>query len=169
MSKENFKQLLNNVKAFVFDIDGVLTDGSVLVLEKEEARTMNLKDGYALKAAVDAGYKVFVISGSRKNNTEKRLKYLGVEHIYFSVKDKQKKLKEVITKNKLKPENVLYMGDDVPDYEAMKMAGIAACPADAASEIRGISIYVSDKKGGKGCVRDVIEQVMRLQGKWYRA
>jgi 3-deoxy-D-manno-octulosonate 8-phosphate phosphatase (KDO 8-P phosphatase) len=165
---ENFKQKLRNISCFVFDLDGVLTDGTILIMNDEQYRNMNMKDGYALKEATNAGYKVFVISGGRAISAEKRLNYLKVTEFLFSVEDKKKALQKLMKKHKLKRENVLYMGDDIPDVAPMKLCGVITCPADAVSEIKNISIYVSDKKGGDGCARDVIEQVMRLHGKWFK-
>jgi 3-deoxy-D-manno-octulosonate 8-phosphate phosphatase (KDO 8-P phosphatase) len=165
---ENFKQKLNKVSCFVFDLDGVLTDGTLLVTKEENYRRMNMRDGYALKAAAEAGYKIFVISGGHTVSVSDRLKNLKVTAYHQAVDDKVKVLKEVMENHNLQAENILYMGDDIPDYRAMKMCGVQTCPADAVPEIKSISIYVSDKTGGNGCARDVIEQVMRLHGKWFK-
>jgi 3-deoxy-D-manno-octulosonate 8-phosphate phosphatase (KDO 8-P phosphatase) len=165
---ENFKQKLHNVKAFVFDLDGVLTNGTLLVMEKEHFRKMHMRDGYAMKAAAEAGYKLFVISGGRTKSMERRLKSLKVTEYYQGVEDKVKVLKQVMKKHKLKPEHILYMGDDIPDYNAMELCGVPTCPSDAVHEIKSISLYVSEKPGGQGAARDVIEQVMRLHGKWFK-
>jgi 3-deoxy-D-manno-octulosonate 8-phosphate phosphatase (KDO 8-P phosphatase) len=164
---ENFKQKLRNISCFVFDVDGVLTDGSLILLpDGEQVRTMNIRDGYALQLAVKKGYTIVVISGGKSEAVKTRLAGLGVHDVLLGVEEKTSSLKTLIEKYKLVKENVLYMGDDVPDIEAMRFCGVAACPADAAPEIKAISIYVSDKSGGGGCVRDVIEQTMRLHGKW---
>ncbi len=164
---ENFKTKLTRTKAFIFDIDGVLTDGSVILLpDGEQLRAMNIKDGFAIQLAVKRGYKIAVISGGKYEMTRKRLNGLGVYDIYLGVDDKVDAFNEFILTYNIQPDEVLYMGDDVPDYEVMKRVGVPTCPNDAVHEIKGISIYVSDKKGGKGCVRDIIEQVMRVQGKW---
>jgi 3-deoxy-D-manno-octulosonate 8-phosphate phosphatase (KDO 8-P phosphatase) len=163
----NFKQKLNYVKAFAFDMDGVLTDGSLLVREEAEPlRTMDIKDGLAIHKAVEAGYKIIVITGSSSEAVKKRLNYLGVTEVYAKVKDKATILKQFAETHHLSMQEILYMGDDLPDLKPMKMAGVAACPYDAVPEIREISAYISDKQGGKGCVRDVIRQVMKLQKKW---
>jgi 3-deoxy-D-manno-octulosonate 8-phosphate phosphatase (KDO 8-P phosphatase) len=163
----NFKQKLKTVSCFMFDVDGVLTDGSLVLFENgEQTRTMNIRDGYALQAAVKAGYKVAVISGGRSESVKTRLNGLGVTDVYLGADSKKEKFDEVVTMYNLKAENILYMGDDLPDFEVMKKSGVPTCPADAAHEIKDISIYVSDKKGGEGCVRDVIEQVMRVQDRW---
>lgn len=163
----NFKQKLNYIKAFAFDMDGVLTDGSLIVTEDAEPwRTMNIKDGLAIHKAVDAGYKIVVITGSSSEAVKKRLNYLGVTEIYSKAKDKEILLKQFAETHNLSMQEILYMGDDLPDIKPMAMAGIAACPYDAVAEVRDISLYISDKPGGKGCVRDVISQVMKLQNKW---
>lgn len=164
----NFKQKLQSVNCFILDVDGVLTDGSLTLLPSgEQVRKMNIRDGYALQAAVKAGYKIAVISGGKSESVKDRLNGLGVRDIYLGVNDKLVKFEELVSMYDLKAENILYMGDDLPDFEVMKKCGIATCPADAAHEIKSISMYVSDKKGGDGCVRDVIEQVMKLHGKWF--
>jgi 3-deoxy-D-manno-octulosonate 8-phosphate phosphatase (KDO 8-P phosphatase) len=163
---ENFKQKLRNVSCFIFDVDGVLTNGSLLVLPTELHRTMNIRDGYALKEAVNKGFEVFIVSGGRSESVRKRLSDLGIKNIYLGVEDKTEKLQEIIKESKIKSENILYMGDDLPDYEVMQLCGVPCCPADAVPEIKEISIYVSSIKGGDGCARDVIEQVLRLNGKW---
>lgn len=167
MAKKNFKQLLKDVKAFVFDIDGVLTDGSVQVLENGEmARTMNTRDGYALQHAVKNGFIIGIISGGKSEPTRGRLEKLGIQDIYLGIHDKLDKLKEFMHIHNLKYDNILYMGDDMPDYEVMQKCGIPTCPKDAAPEIKDLSVYISDKIGGDGCVRDVIEQVMKVHKKW---
>ena len=163
----NFKQLLNNIKIFVFDVDGVLTDGSLILMPNgEQVRIMNIKDGYALQLAVKKGYKVAIISGGRSESVRIRLQGLGITDVYLGKENKAEVLEELMLMYNLKKKQILYMGDDVPDHEVMQKAGVAVCPADAAPEIKGISIYISPLKGGKGCVRDVIEQVMKLHGKW---
>lgn len=163
----NFKILLNQVKAFVFDIDGVLTDGSLILMpDGEQLRTMNIKDGYALQLAIEKGYKIGIISGGKSEISRLRLNSLGIHDIYLNVQDKIKALNEFSLKYAINFENVLYMGDDMPDYAAMKKIGIPVCPKDAANEIKEISVYISDKNGGKACVRDVIEQALKLHGKW---
>ncbi len=162
----NFKQLLKNVRCFVFDVDGVLTDGSLIVMPGELYRIMNIRDGFALKEAVIAGFKVVIISGGNSDSVRSRLMNLGISDIYLGVQNKTDKLNEVIVQYGLKKEEILYMGDDIPDFNVMKQVGMPCCPADAAPEISEISIYVSPFKGGYGCVRDIIEQVMRLNGTW---
>ena len=167
MAKKNFKQLLNNVKSFVFDIDGVLTDGNITVMaDGNMVRVMNTRDGYALQHAVKNGYKIGVISGGKSDPAKNRLEKLGIHDVYIGITDKLDALKEFMHIHHLKYENILYMGDDMPDYEVMQRCGIPCCPKDAAQEIKELSVYISDKKGGAGCVRDVIEQVMKVQNKW---
>ena len=163
----NFKEDLVNVKAFIFDIDGVLSLQTInLNSFGVPSRTVNLRDGYALQLAVKKGYCVGVISGSSSKDYKKRLKLLGVKDIYLNSRSKLDHLNTFINKHNLNKSEVLFMGDDIPDFEAMKQAGVPVCPSDADSEIRQISSYVSDKKGGEGCVRDVIEQVLRLHDNW---
>ena len=164
---ENFKTKLNRVKIFIFDIDGVLTDGSIILMpDGDQLRSMNIKDGFAMQLAVKKGYKIAIISGSKSESVRKRLNGLGIFDVYLGADDKIEIYNELLLTYEINPEEVLYMGDDVPDYEVMKRIGVPTCPNDSAQEIKDISIYVSDKKGGKGCVRDVIEQGMRVQGEW---
>ena len=159
--------IFKNINVFVFDIDGVLTDGSLLVMDGGlMIRRMQVKDGYALQLAVKRGYSIFVISGGNSPQVKERLSKLGVEDVYMPVENKLEKLKELINKYQLQKEEILYMGDDIPDLEVMQYCGLACCPVDAVSEIKTISRYISPLKGGEGCVRDVIEKVMKLQGKW---
>ena len=156
-----------NISTFVFDMDGVLTDGSLLVMDNGlMIRRMHIKDGYALQLAVKRGYMIFIISGSDSPQVRERLLRLGVNNVYMKVENKLKKLQELSTQFRIEKENILYMGDDIPDLEVMQYCGLACCPADAVSEIKNISKYISPVKAGEGCVRDVIEKVMKLQGKW---
>lgn len=165
--EKNYKEYLNHINTFIFDVDGVLTDGSIQVsTEGELLRTMNIKDGYALKTAQLAGFNVCIISGGKNEGVRKRLRDLGITNIYLGIQDKVEQLKEFFDIYEVDAENVLYMGDDIPDLYPMKLVGLPCCPQDAAAEIKEISRYVSHKKGGKGCVRDVIEQVLKVQGKW---
>lgn len=165
--EKNYKEFLNHIDTFIFDVDGVLTDGSIQVSTQGELlRTMNIKDGYALKSAQMAGYNVCIISGGTNEGVRKRLRGLGITNIFLGIQDKVEKLEEFFDIYGVDPQNVLYMGDDIPDLYPMKLVGMPCCPQDAAAEIKEISRYVSHKKGGKGCVRDVIEQVLKVQGKW---
>ena len=164
---KSYKEIMNDITAFIFDVDGVLTDGSVFVSnEGEMLRTMNIRDGYALKAAVESGYHVCIISGGSNEGVRIRLRNLGITDIHLGTPDKVKTFKEYTDLYNISPEQVLYMGDDIPDYHVMKLVGLPSCPQDACPEIKTISAYISHKNGGKGAVRDVIEQVMKVQGKW---
>lgn len=163
----NYKHLLNHINCFIFDVDGVLTDGSVTLFPNgDQVRTMNVKDGYAIKLALKAGYRVAIITGGNSESVRSRMKNLGVKDIYLACHDKKDAFEELMHMYDLKKEDILYMGDDMPDYEVMQMAGLASCPNDAVPEIKKLSHYISYKDGGKGCVRDVIEQTLKLHGKW---
>jgi 3-deoxy-D-manno-octulosonate 8-phosphate phosphatase (KDO 8-P phosphatase) len=163
----NFKEKLINIKAFVFDIDGVLSLQTInLNSFGVPNRTVNLRDGYALQLAARKGYKVAVISGSNSREYIKRLRNLGIKDIYLNSRKKIEHYRMFLNKYGLNSSDVLYMGDDIPDHEVMLQAGVPVCPSDADSEIKQISVYISDKRGGEGCVRDIIEQVMRLHNKW---
>lgn len=164
---KSYKEIMNDITSFIFDVDGVLTDGSVFVTnEGEILRTMHIRDGYAMKAAIESGYKICIISGGSNDGVRIRLRNLGITDIYLGTPDKVTTFNEYTAVSKINPEQVLYMGDDIPDYHVMKLVGLATCPQDASPEIKEISGYISHKNGGKGAVRDVIEQVMRVQGKW---
>lgn len=164
---KSYKEIMNDITTFVFDVDGVLTDGSVFVTnEGDMLRTMNIRDGYAIKAAIESGYNVCIISGGSNDGVRIRLQNLGVKDIYLGTPDKVKILKEYTDNQKTNLENVLYMGDDIPDFHVMKLVGLPTCPQDASPEIKNICRYISHVKGGRGAVRDVIEQVMKVQGKW---
>lgn len=166
MSK-SYKELLADIRCFIFDIDGVLTDGSLHVAENGELlRIMNVRDGFAMKAAIDAGYEMAIISGGKNEGVRKRLQLLGITNIYMGVPNKMESFLEFCDIYQVNPKEVLYMGDDIPDFEVMQKVGLATCPQDAAPEIKSVSHYISHVKGGKGAVRDVIEQTMKEQGKW---
>ncbi len=148
-------------------MDGVLTNGSILVdNENNWLRSMNIRDGYALQLAIKSGYDILVISGSNSSSVLHRLNTLGVTQVFMKVTNKEDFLKKYVDEKKLSLSELLFMGDDIPDYHCMKMAGIAACPADATLEIKEIASYISPFKGGDGCVRDVIEKVLKLNSKW---
>jgi len=164
---DNFKERLKDIKAFVFDVDGVFSENMVLHTDGELTRHMNVKDGFAVKTAVDKGFIIAIISGGNSESVRKRFRDLGVTDIYLASPNKLDDYKDFYMKYNLKPEQILYMGDDIPDYQVMKLSGLATCPADAVEEIQGIAHYISDKEGGKGCVRDVIEQVLRAQKRWF--
>ncbi len=163
----NFKERLSFIKAFVFDVDGVFTNGQLLILHTgEQLRTMNIRDGYAVQLAVKLGYPIAIISGGDEKSVVLRMEKLGVKDIYLPAPDKCKAFREFTVRYNLNPDTVLYMGDDMPDYEVIQLAGIRTCPSDADSAIKNLAHYISGFSGGKGCVRDVIEQTLRAQGKW---
>lgn len=163
----NYKALLNDVDTFIFDYDGVMTDGNVMLLEKgQPLRSANVKDGYVLQLIVKLGFNVAIISGGFSRSVENRLEMLGIKDVFIGVKNKEEALKKYLSDRKINPKNVVYMGDDIPDFKVMKMVGIPVCPADAVEEIKEVSIFISDKNGGEGCVRDIVEQVLKVQGKW---
>ena len=164
---KNYKQLLKDIDTFIFDYDGVMTDGTVITTtDGEQLRIGYVKDGYAIQHALKNNYRIIIISGGTSEAMFKRCQALGITDIFFSVCDKQKLVKEFMTENNIAKENVIFMGDDIPDYRAMLEVGLAVCPADASHEIKSISKYISAYNGGKGCVRDIIEQVMKVQKKW---
>ena len=163
----NFKEELKHIKAFAFDVDGVLSTNSIpLSPAGELQRCMNIKDGYALHWAAKIGIPIAIITGGNTEAVRIRFESLGINDIYMASHHKMDDFNDFLTKNDLKPEDVLYMGDDIPDYEVMKRSGCPCCPADACSDIKSISRYVSGCKGGYGCGRDIIEQVLRAQDKW---
>lgn len=168
MNLEAFKK----ITTFVFDIDGVMTDGSVHVLETgEHYRTFHIRDGYAIERAVQAGYRICVITGGKHEGVRKRLQNLKIHYVFMGSggKSKLQIYQDWLANVEIPEENILYMGDDLPDYEVMLRPDIfATCPADACEEILSIANYVSPQKGGHGAVRDVIEQVMRVKGEWLK-
>jgi 3-deoxy-D-manno-octulosonate 8-phosphate phosphatase (KDO 8-P phosphatase) len=160
-------QAFKKINCFVFDVDGVLTDGSLLILDDgQQVRRMNIKDGYALQLAVKKGYHIAVISGGAPEAVKQRLNKLGVENVFLGVENKQQQLERYLQQNKIPLQEVLFMGDDIPDYGAMKAVGLPCCPADAAPEIKQISKYIAVLNGGNGCVREVIEKVLKLNDQW---
>ena len=164
----NYKEKLHEIRAFVFDFDGVMTDGSVWTYaDRETVRCGNIKDGFAIQCAVKRGYIIALISGATSLSIDHRMAALGVTQCHTGCANKMDTYRRFLKENGLSEEQVVCMGDDIPDYEIMSHCGVAACPADAATEIKEISDYISLYGGGKGCVRDIIEQVMRLQGKWF--
>ena len=167
MDNRNYKAILPQITTFIFDVDGVLTNGKVLITSAGEMyREMDTKDGYALKCALQQGYKVCIISGGTNEGVRNRLKALGVYDIYLGAHHKEEPFQDLLDSYDLKPEEILYMGDDVPDIVVMEKVAVGACPSDAVSDVKAIANYVSHKKGGEGCVRDIIEQTLRVQGKW---
>ncbi|HVS98411.1 MAG TPA: hypothetical protein VHE54_18090 [Puia sp.] len=160
---EKFK----SIRTFVFDVDGVMTDGSVQVFDTgEQVRRMSTRDGYSLQLALKKGYRVVVISGAGSEGVRLRLQYLGIRDIFLNVHDKVDILRRFAADNRLDERDMLYMGDDIPDYGAMQFVGLGCAPSDAAPEIRHIASYISSYGGGQGCVRDVIEKVLKLNGHW---
>jgi 3-deoxy-D-manno-octulosonate 8-phosphate phosphatase (KDO 8-P phosphatase) len=165
---KSYKELMNGITTFVLDVDGVLTDGTVHVSPTGEMlREMNIRDGFAMKAALESGYKVCIISGGSNEGVRIRLRNLGITDIYLGSPDKVATFEEYCDIYGIQPSQVLYMGDDIPDYHVMQKVGLPTCPQDASPEIKAISTYISHKNGGKGAVRDVIEQVMKVQSKWH--
>lgn len=163
----NVLEKFKTIKTFVFDVDGVLTDGTLLVLNDGQlTRSMNIKDGYALQLAVKKGYRVVVISGGTSDAVKERLDKLGVKDCFLKVDDKKEKLAAYLTGHRLSWDEVLFMGDDIPDHTCMQLVGLPCCPADAVPEIKQVSHYISPIAGGKGCARDVIEKVLKLNGHW---
>ncbi len=155
------------IKTFVFDMDGVLTDASILVdSENNWLRRMNIRDGYALQLAVKSGFGVIIISGSHSSYVHARLNKLGINDVYMNVKNKEDLLKKIAAEKSIDLKEILFMGDDIPDCQSMKIAGLTACPSDAAFEIKERASYISPFAGGGGCVRDVIEKVLKLNNKW---
>jgi 3-deoxy-D-manno-octulosonate 8-phosphate phosphatase (KDO 8-P phosphatase) len=163
-----FLQKLKDIRAFVFDVDGVLTNGDILASESGEfLRTFNIKDGYALQLAVKKGYPVCIISGGSGAAMQRRFEGLGIKHINLGVADKVQVFNEFLTTNNLDASEILYMGDDIPDFNVMKLVGLPTCPADACEEIKAISTYISPFTGGRTAVRDVIEKVLKAQLRWF--
>ena len=155
------------ITCFVFDVDGVLTNGNLLIMPNGlMARTMNIKDGYAIQLAIKKGYKVWIISGGNSDEVKERLEKLGVTQVFMKVRDKKVLLEELSILHATPLDQILYMGDDMPDYEAMQMASIAACPSDAAIDIKAIATYKAIAKGGEGCAREVIEKTLKLNDHW---
>lgn len=158
---------LTKIKALIFDVDGVLSAETILLHpEGEPMRTVNIKDGYALQLAAKCGLHIAIITGGKSDAIRKRYEALGVKDIYMGAAVKTREYTDFIQKYGLKPEEILYMGDDIPDYEVLSLVGLPCCPADAAPEVKAVCRYTSHRKGGYGCGRDVIEQVLRAQGKW---
>lgn len=164
----NYKEKLKHITTFIFDFDGVISDGKVWVIDADtQLRNSDVKDGYAIHHAIKNGYNVAVISGGKGKSMQARLNFIGVSDIFTEVAYKKATFEKYLESKGLKIEEVLYMGDDIPDYEVMQLAGVSACPADAAKEIQDMAQYISHKNGGNGCVRDIIEQVLRARGDWF--
>ncbi len=164
----NYKETLKDITTLMFDFDGVLTDGKVLVLpDGEQLRMSNVRDGYALQLAIKKGLNIVIITGGKSESMAKRFEALGITDVFLGVPNKMEVFESYLKEHLLTPKEVLYMGDDIPDYYVMKKSRIAACPANACSEIKNISHYISHYNGGEGCVRDIIEQVLKVNGKWF--
>ena len=167
MENKNYKKLLKKITTFILDVDGVLTNGKILITSKGKMlREMNTKDGFIIKYALDEGFKIFIISGGTNKGVRERLKDLGIEEIFLGKDSKNSTYEMLIKKHNLNENEILYMGDDVPDIPVMKKVGVPCCPNDAVPDVKQISIYISKKNGGQGCVRDIIEQTLRVQNKW---
>ncbi|MCB0686274.1 MAG: 3-deoxy-D-manno-octulosonate 8-phosphate phosphatase [Saprospiraceae bacterium] len=163
----NYLNKFRNITTFVFDIDGVMSDGKILLHpDGSLLRSLSVRDGYSMRIAVNKGYRIAIISGGDTPQAIERFTSLGIEDIDMRCPDKQKSFEGLIEKYGLDPAEVLYMGDDLPDLQPMLACGLPCCPKDAVDEIRDVSVYVSPKKGGEGCVRDVIEKVLKLKGDW---
>ncbi len=163
----NYKEKLLKVNTFIFDYDGVLTDGTVIISSDGDAlRTANVKDGYAMQLAIKKNYRIAIISGGYSESMKHRLEALKIKDIFLGVDKKIDVYNQFLETYNLEKENVLFMGDDIPDYEIMLKVGVPTCPSDAVEEIKRIATYISHQAGGRGCVRDIIEQVLKVQGKW---
>ncbi len=163
----SYKERLTKVTTFIFDVDGVLTNGEVLLYNDEVVRSLNSRDGYAIQYAKKMGYRILVITGGTSESLKKRLLLLGCEEVVLSSENKLVDYQKLQDKYHFSDEQVVYMGDDIPDYQVLKRAGVATCPQDAAVEVKVICHYQSPFVGGNRCVRDIIEQTLRVQGKWF--
>ena len=164
----NQLEKFNDIETFIFDVDGVLTNSQIWVLENGKLlQKMSIRDTFAIQQAIEKGYRIAIISGGKSEGVKKRLIELGVTDFFMEQKDKKEAYESYLEIYELDAEKVLYMGDEWPDYEVMRKVGLPACPADAAPELFKIALYVSAFNGGDGCVRDVIEKVMRLHGNWF--
>jgi len=159
----------SNISTFIFDVDGVLTDGSVQSYANgEHSRTFFIKDGYAIEKALQAGYNVIIISGGFEDSVHKRLTFLGLKDIFLGIKDKIEVFNRLLVEKGIDTSQILYMGDDIPDMKVLKLVGLPTCPNDAVDDIKEVCKYVSSYNGGRGAVRDVIEKTMKTQGKWLK-
>ena len=166
----NYKEIFKNITTVVLDVDGVLTNGDIILMPgMQPVRKMNAKDGYAMQLAVRNGIRMAIITGGRSPEVKERLQGLGITDIYLGASSKMESYEDLKMCYDLKDEEILYMGDDLPDYDIMKIVALAAAPQDAAPEIKSVADYVSQCDGGKGCVRDVLEQLLKIQGKWARS
>ncbi|MDO4880992.1 MAG: HAD-IIIA family hydrolase [Capnocytophaga sp.] len=167
MENKNFKEYLKDINTFIFDIDGVMTSCHILVnTQGELLRTMNVRDGFALKQAVNKGYNICIITGGTNEGARIRFNDLGIFDVYMGNNHKMIPFNDYISKKNINPDHILYMGDDIPDVLPMKAVGLPTCPQDAVPEVKKVAKYISHKNGGYGAVRDVIEQVLKVQGNW---
>jgi 3-deoxy-D-manno-octulosonate 8-phosphate phosphatase (KDO 8-P phosphatase) len=165
--EKSYKEYLKDITTFVFDVDGVLTDGSLLITtEGEMLRKMNVKDGYAMKVALGKGYNICIITGGTNEGVRNRLRGLGITDIYLGSHHKDEPLDEYLDVHNIDPKHVVYMGDDIPDIPPLKAVGLATCPQNAVPEVKAVCHYISHINGGDGCVRDIIEQVLKVRGDW---
>jgi 3-deoxy-D-manno-octulosonate 8-phosphate phosphatase (KDO 8-P phosphatase) len=163
-----FLEKLKHIKAILLDVDGVLTNGNLLLTESgEQLRQFYIKDGYALQLAVKRGIKIAALSGARSKGVEHRLKGLGIQDVFLGLDSKIEVYQNYLAQNNLSSKEILFVGDDMPDLQVMKLVGLAVCPADAVEEIKAISHYISPKNGGEGCVRDIVEKVLKIQNLWF--
>ena len=164
----SYKEKLNNIKTVILDVDGVLTDGNLILLPTGEmVRSMNTRDGYAMQLAVKKGIRIAVITGGKDQAVVDRLKYLGLTDIYVGAHDKVDAFQDLVFSYGLDPDEIAYMGDDYPDLAVMSLVGLSTCPNDACMDVRKAAEYISPENGGKGCVRDLLEQILKVQGLWY--
>ena len=169
MAKKNYKALLQKITTLIFDVDGVLTDSSILVTsDGEMLRKMNTRDGLALKLAVDAGLNVCIISGGSNEGVRKRLQGLGLKDVILGAHDKIINLKTLMASLNVTKEEIMYMGDDIPDIPVMAVVGLPCCPQDAVPEVKAVSEYISHINGGQGAVRDIVEQILKIKGHWLK-
>ncbi|MEL0109812.1 MAG: HAD hydrolase family protein [Cryomorphaceae bacterium] len=166
----NYKEIFKNITTVVLDVDGVLTNGDIILMPgMQPVRKMNAKDGYAMQLAVRNGIRMAIITGGKSPEVKERLQGLGITDIYLGASSKMESYEDLKMCYDLTDDEILYMGDDLPDYDIMKIVALAAAPQDAAPEIKSVADYVSPVNGGKGCVRDVLEQLLKIQGKWARS
>lgn len=164
----SYKEKLPNITTFIFDVDGVLTNGDIILLKEDFVRTLNSRDAYAMQYAAKSGYRILIITGGSSELVAERLLSLGIEEVRLRSSNKLAVYQELKEKYGFSDDEVLYMGDDIPDFEVLQQVGVSTCPQDAAVEIKAISDYQSPYDGGKHCVRDVIEQTLRVQDKWFK-
>lgn len=163
----SYKTQLANITTFIFDVDGVFTNSQLILMpDGEMVRTMTARDGYAVQLAVKKGFNICIITGGRSEAVRKRFNGLGVKDVHLAISDKATLLNEYMKEKGLSPEEIVYVGDDIPDYEVMQLVGLPCCPVDAVPEIKSVSKYVSPYEGGKGCVRDIVEQTLKVHNKW---